>query len=115
MHNPELNPATCRTLNGKMRRYANGTFATRHVRLDSEADRNLAYLQRVLTGDDPRDVASISLVCRRALEIFRKYVSSLEDRPSLQTERQKVRERSHVPRIRKPSSPENLVRTNGPG
>jgi hypothetical protein len=101
MHNPKLNPATCRTLNGKTRRYANGTYATRHVRLDYEADRNLAHLQRVLTGENPSDVVSISLVCRRALEIFRNHVSSLEDGASLQIERRKVRERSHVPAIRK--------------
>lgn len=101
MHNPRLNPSACPALNGKRRRYANGTVATRHVRLDRKADRDLAFLQHTLSGDNPSDVTSVSLVCRRALAVFRQRVATLSGE-SLEYERQKVRTGSRLPRIRKP-------------
>jgi hypothetical protein len=100
MHNPDMNPSTHFTLNGKRRRYANGTVTTRHVRLDREADRNLSYLQQTLGGENPCDVVSISLICRRALHILRLHVASLFG-SALEDERQKVREGSTLPRLRK--------------
>lgn len=100
MHQPQLNPATSLRLNGKTRRYANGTVATRHLRLDREADANLAYLQHALTGDSSGDFVSISLVCRRALDVFRSHVAAL-NRDALQQEQRRVRDRSQMPRLKK--------------
>lgn len=98
MHNPEYNPATSPGLNGKTRRYANGTVATRHVRLDHQADLDLTQLQRILTGHDDRDIVSVSLVCRRALAVFRDHEDRL-DRLSLAHERQCTRRNSHLPKL----------------
>jgi hypothetical protein len=101
MHNPELNPSTNLARNGKTRRYANGTVATRHVRLDRAADRNLTYLQRTLTGDNPSEFVSVSLVCRRALYLFSEYVAALGSGTALESERARVRQGSRVPHLRK--------------
>ena len=99
MHQTTANPTTDPALAGRKQRHALGTVAWRHVRLDLQSDLTLANLKEALTGPTPDDVATVSLVVRRALAVYWQRVGQrLTDAHALEAERLAVRQHSRMPK-----------------
>lgn len=99
---PKLAPDT----SGKARRYVTGTRLIRPVRFDGESDRVLNRLRYFLhMPNDGKDLASVSMVCRRAVRLYYgNLLKVVHDPGLLEAERQAVRALTKPPgRKRKPS------------
>lgn len=102
MHVMNANPTTHPDLSGGRQRHVLGTTAIRPIRLDAQSDATLASLKRVLAGKKPGDIASVSLIARRALAVYWGRVAQcLTDAHALEAERLAVRNHSKMPTRRK--------------
>lgn len=92
---------------GKAKRFATHAAAVRVFRTDHEGEAALHTLRAILRGHNEKDVTSVSLVLRRALEIYRDHVQAMTRNPlALANEKAAVRRHSTMPsgaRRRKPS------------
>ncbi len=98
MFNPDNDPSTHPSLNGKLHRYATGTTCVRTLRTDQESEAALVTLRQVLAK--AHDKPSTSLLVRRALKIYRSHVAAM-NQEAIERERVEVRQHSHVPRRRR--------------
>ncbi len=99
MHTPDAHPNTNPDTAGKGRRYVLQTYSIRPVRLDSRSDAALLWSQAQLsvTGN-PRDAASVSMIVRRAVRLYERFLCRFLEEPcALEAERKAVRELSQMP------------------
>lgn len=95
MHVPGKHPSLTPETSGRGQRFVTNTFSKRPVRLDHLSDSALTWLREILSGEG-RDTASVSLVVRRSLRLYKAAVAHLT--PSqLAAEKQAVREMSQLP------------------
>lgn len=109
MHDPAFNPITHPALAGRSRRHATGqTAAIRTFRADVTTERTLKTLREWLAGVVAEgDVVSVSLLVRRAIEVYKSHVAALAQTPgALAYEKAAVRQNSHLPNRRKKKNPE---------
>ncbi|MBU6434997.1 MAG: hypothetical protein KGS09_13220 [Nitrospirae bacterium] len=95
---PENNPTKT---GGRQHRFASTpSVTTRNFRTDQASERRLRTLGEVLAGAAKEDRLSLSLLLRRAVEIYVDHVQAL-DRWSLDAEKGAVRKGSTRPTLRK--------------
>ncbi|MDH5667217.1 MAG: hypothetical protein OEY86_04315 [Nitrospira sp.] len=99
MHHPEAHPNVRPETSGKACRYVTHTHAKRPIRFDLESDACLLWTKAQLSvAGNSKDIASLSLVVRRAVRLYRQHVRRLLNDPgSLAAERQEVRKLSQMP------------------
>lgn len=92
---PNINP----DLAGRGRRFVTHTHALRPVRLDLQSDAALLWSKSQLSiAGNPKDAASCSLVVRRAVRLYERYLCALiHDDSRLTAERKAVRALSQMP------------------
>jgi hypothetical protein len=74
----------------------------RNVNLALDDDARFTAIQKALTGSQPGDVPSFSLVCRRALTVYARQVEALLNDPwRLEEEKRQVARSSRLLRLRK--------------
>lgn len=101
MHQPSTHPNVTPELAGRGRRYVIQTHAKRPIRLDRISDAALLWSKAQLSvAGNPRDAASCSLVVRRAVRLYERYLCSLmhdDDDGKITAERKAVRALSQMP------------------
>lgn len=98
MHQLAPNPPTPGGPRGRTRRNFSGTTrAYRHFCSDSSTERNLITLRDWLQGKiEAGDVLSISLLARRALDVYRSHVAAMSPQDR-EREKIEVRRSSRMP------------------
>lgn len=93
MFNSIEHPSLCPNTSGKARRHVICTRIIRPVRLDHQTDDALHWLRSHLAiPHDCKDLASVSMVCRRALRLYHLQLARVVNDPAiLDKERQAVR------------------------
>ena len=105
MHQRSTHPTDNPETNGRAARHVTATTAIRSIRLDRHADLALAFCKAVLAGAEPRDIASTSLVVRRAIQHYWSHLQAVRSRfADLEAEKATVRHLSHIPKAKKPKA-----------
>ncbi len=80
------------------RRQVRRTAVVRNVGFGSEDETRLKCIQDALIGNSPDDVASVSLIVRRALRLYAEHVlSALGNQSALESERLLLTHGSRMP------------------
>lgn len=97
MHNPDTHPNANPDTSGKGRRFVIQTHAVRPIRLDLNSDAALLWCRAQLSASE-KDTASCSLVMRRAVRLYERFLFNLLNQPgALDAERRAVRSLSQMP------------------
>jgi hypothetical protein len=94
-YNPRTNPA----LSGHARRFVIQSVDVVHARIDRETKDTETFLKRLFTGPKATDAISTSMLFRRALAVYRQFVSGIQSDPKrLEAERGELTKNTTLPR-----------------
>lgn len=96
---------------GRTRRYAQGCERIRSVRVDAATEAYLAALINVFAGEVPEESVNASILFRRAMQVYYRFVSAMLNSPHmLQDERLRLITNTRKPkRTRQRQTPHGAV------
>jgi hypothetical protein len=96
------NPVTNLDANGRRVRHCRRSVGLMTVRTDHEAQYALKFAKETLAGSMLGDSPSVSMIMRRALQVYRRYLASEMSTPcGLEAEYKAIRRDTIMPMIRK--------------
>ena len=98
MHQPDLHPNLRPDTAGRGSRFVIRTSAVRPIRFDHQSDTSLLWAKvQLAAAHNPKDQASCSLVVRRAVRLYERFLCRLLAEGGLEAERKAVRQLSVLP------------------
>lgn len=100
MPDPQNNPTRNLATNGRRVRHIRRSIEVRVFRSDEASESTLKFAKDALSGEQPGDHPSVSMVIRRALRLYRGHLSNALHTPlGLKAEYAAIREGTIMPTI----------------